>query len=272
MYEKAIADAILAGLPAHDESRAYFVDMWRGALGERKTGRGLQKQPFPYVPISPEDLGLDLTAESTLLDVGCLSGYGIFDFHTRRTGAGRPVPRLVGLDIDPVSVELGRALARIWADDTRVTFCLASCESIPHEPGAFDMLIARTVLPYVNIDATLSEFARVLRPSGLALIQLHAPGYYWWHLARSLRQPLLAGYYARPLVSRVILGLTGRQPEHRWFQETALHADELIALCRRHDLTPVWSQPHRYHPIVTFRRGARPYRPVSAARQKSGHG
>jgi SAM-dependent methyltransferase len=256
----AAVDAIIEQFPSEDFNRGYYVQMWKSALGEprEEPSAAWDKRALPYVPLRPEDFGLRLTPDSTILDVGCLSGYGLYDFYVQRASTGHAIPRLVGLDVNPKSVEIGRRLARAWAEEGRVHFCLSSCEAIACEAGAFDMLIARSVLQYVNIEKTLSEFARVLRPGGLSLIEVHGPGYYWSQSLRNLLRPMAAGHYLRPLLSRLARGLTERQPRHRWFRETALDTDELIALCRRHDLSPVWSWPDRYHPMVLFRRDDTP--------------
>jgi SAM-dependent methyltransferase len=233
----------------------YVVRMWREALTEAD---GLDRGPncdplaFPYVPFLPEQFGLSLSQESSLLDVGCLGGFGLFDFTVRRLRQGRPVPRLYGVDVDRESLELGSALAPTWSRRNSPVFTRATGESMPFEDGMFDMVIARSVLQYLRIRPALAELARVVRPGGLLLLQVHALGYYLRQMARHLGQPLQAAYYARALASGVVFSATGVQPRHHWFREAAVTDGRLISLCRALGLEMIWSNRAVRRPLVLF--------------------
>jgi SAM-dependent methyltransferase len=233
----------------------YVVRMWREALLEAE---GLPRPPgsdplaFPYVPIRPEDFGLSLTSQSRLLDIGCLAGFGLFDFSVRRTREGMAVPRLYGVDVDRSSLELGGALAPSWAFHNQVTLQLGSGEDLPYASGAFDLVIARSVLQYLHIRPALLELSRVVRTGGLVLIQIHALGYYFHRMWRHLFAPLQAAYYARALASGMIFSATTVQPQHRWFREAGMTPGRLVALCKSVGLELVWANCVRRRPLAVF--------------------
>jgi SAM-dependent methyltransferase len=233
----------------------YVVRMWREALTEADgLDRGPQCDPlaFPYVPFLPEQFGLSLTQDSSLLDVGCLGGFGLFDFTVRRIRQGRPVPRLYGVDVDRESLELGSTLAPTWSRRGRLLFHRATGESMPFYDGMFDMVIARSVLQYLRIRPALAEMARVVRPGGLLLLQVHALGYYLHQIARHLGDPLQAAYYARALASGVVFSAGGVQPRHRWFREAAVTDRRLLSLCRDLGFEMVWSNRGVRRPLWLF--------------------
>jgi SAM-dependent methyltransferase len=233
----------------------YVVRMWREALTEADgLDRGPQCDPlaFPYVPFLPEQFGLSLSQDSSILDVGCLGGFGLFDFTIRRSRQGRPVPRLYGVDVDSESLDLGAALAPTWCRRGHLMFTHATGESMPYEDGSFDMVIARSVLQYLHIRPALAELARVVRPGGLLLLQVHAPGYYLRQIARHLGNPLQAAYYARALASGVVFSTSGVQPRHRWFREAAVTDRRLVSLCRDLGLEMIWANRAVRRPLGLF--------------------
>jgi len=239
------------------EHDPYLIRMWREALAEAD---GLERPPdgdplvFPYVPFSPERFGVRLTASSLVLDLGCLGGFGMFDFARRRQRRRHPVPCLVGVDVDPRSVGLGTALARHWAPPRKVTFTAASGEVLPFEEGSFDLVIARSVIQYLRIQPAVAELARLVRPGGLAFFQVHAPGYYLHQIARHLKKPLQAAYYGRAFASGLLFSTTSVQPQHRWFSEAAMTEGRLSSLCRGVGLEPLWSDGGSIRPLILFRR------------------
>jgi SAM-dependent methyltransferase len=235
----------------------YVVRMWREALSEAD---GIERAPhsdplvFPYVPISPEAFGVFLSERSRVLDLGCLAGFGLYDFSRRRQALGRPVPRLFGVDVDRPSLALGQALGASWAATGQLTFQRATGEALPHASGSFDLVIARSVLQYLRIQPALEELARVTRPGGLVLLQVHGPGYYLHQIARHMHLPLQAAYYGRALASGALLAVSGVQPRHRWFSEAAITAGRLVASCRDLGLSPLWTNRHPARPLTLFRK------------------
>jgi SAM-dependent methyltransferase len=235
----------------------YLIRMWREALAEADgLERPAEGDPlvFPYIPFSPERFGLRLTASSRVLDLGCLGGFGMFDFAVRRQRRRLSVPGMVGVDVDPESVRLGMAAARHWAPPRKVTFTEASGETLPFDDGCFDFVVARSVLQYLRIRPAVRELARVARPGGLVFIQVHAPAYYLHQILRHLKKPLQAAYYGRALASGVLFSASCVQPQHRWFREAGLTSARLISLCQDAGLQPIWSDRGLRRPLMLFRR------------------
>jgi SAM-dependent methyltransferase len=233
----------------------YVVRMWREALLEAEgLPRAATSDPlaFPYVPFLPEDFGLPLSAASRVLDLGCLGGFGLFDFTVRRARQGLAIPRLHGIDVDRSSLQLGAALAPSWAGRGQVNFQLGSGEMLPYASGVFDMVIARSVLQYLHIRPAIFELARLARTGGLVLIQIHALGYYFHRMWRHFSSPLQSAYYARALASGMIFSATSLQPKHRWFREAGMTPGRLLALCKAVGLELVWSNPVARRPLALF--------------------
>jgi len=251
---RVIGDVLHAASAVGQSSR-YALDMWRQALDANMyPGADADSLLFPYVPIAPEAHGVSLTPSSAVLDVGCLAGHGLFDFWARRQRLAVPVPQLVGLDVDADGLALGRTLIGVWSRHVRAKIVQGTCEAMPFAAGAFDLVVARSVLQYVGFEATLHEIARVLRSGGLAVVQVHAPGYYSHKLRQNAIRLQAACYYVRPLLSSIAFALTRRQPTTRWFRETALGLGQLTRLAGRHDLLPVWTRRHPRRPLVVLRR------------------
>ncbi len=81
---------------------------------------------------------------------------------------------VVGVDIDPTLVEIANAnVARYGYRRSARAVPMRSSRRIPAAAGAFDLVLAASVLEYVDpedLDAIIGEFRRVLRPGGLLLI------------------------------------------------------------------------------------------------------
>jgi SAM-dependent methyltransferase len=206
-------DVALAGIPG---DTAYIRGMWRYMLEQADRADADVPQSencdaIPYVPVATEAHGVPLSADSCVLDIGCLGGYGLYDFFMRRERAGLPLPRAVGIDVDVDSVAVASSLSLIWAPKGRVVFREASCTAIPVPALSVDLIVARLVLPYVPLRAAVAELVRVLKPGGVILVQTHSPRYYWNRLWRAFPRVKQMVYYARPLVGGGVFALTGRQ-------------------------------------------------------------
>ena len=249
----------LEALKCDCESFKYISIMWGYALDvEESGGLGIvcdeNLNALPYMPVEAELIGINLVAGSRVLDVGCLGGYGLFDFTMRRKKAGCPVPRMAGIDVDACSVAVSCGMAGIWGHGLDVSFCEGKSENIPFKSGEFDIVMARGLLPYVRMESTLSEIARVLKPSGAAVIQIHSFGYYWYRFFGVFGKPMAMLYYLRPLISGIWMCCTGRQPRNRLLSETALTSRMLVRLCGKYGLALVWKSDFKRKPLMIFRK------------------
>ena len=125
-----------------------------------------------------------------LLEVGC--------------GSGHLLPPLLeaGWDVhgvDPAPAMLERAQDR--APGAAGQLILGTGEELPYEPGSFDVVVAVGSLEYGDVERSVPEVARVLRPGGRAVLALRngrAPMAAW---RRHVVFPV-----ARALKARVKLG------------------------------------------------------------------
>lgn len=240
-----------------DAALRYAVQMWRFVLDvwDPNRGRDTGRPPPPTIqcdaiPYVPGELAEPAVEGGSILDVGSLAGYGLYDSARRWPG----VTRLRGVDIDARTVALGRRLADVWAGGLDVGLEQADARQLPFETASFRLVVARLVLPYVRVRDAIGEMARVLEPGGAVLFQVHAFPYYARRLRRSLGNARTAFYFIRPMISGALFRATGRQPRHPWFSEVAMSRAWLTRLCRSAGLEGVWSGGFAPRPVVIFRK------------------
>ena len=147
--------------------------------------------------LKPPDL-----ATARILEVGCSSGGNIIPMAQRLPGAD-----VLGIDISPVQVKLGRerirrlGLANIRIEEKSIT-------DIGREAGAFDFVICHGVYSWVPPDvqtAILRACKERLSPRGIAYVSYNVlPG---WRLLQVMRDTLrLASPPDAPLAERVARG------------------------------------------------------------------
>jgi ubiquinone/menaquinone biosynthesis C-methylase UbiE len=109
------------------------------------------------------------TARSpAVLDAGC--GTGGLILRLRRS---RPSWRFTGIDFMPRACELARERC-----GPEVDIQVASVTNLPFPNESFDAVVSNDVLCQVeNPDVAVAEFYRVLRPGGIAVINV--PAYMW---------------------------------------------------------------------------------------------
>jgi ubiquinone/menaquinone biosynthesis C-methylase UbiE len=96
-----------------------------------------------------------------LLDIGCGAGQTLLALKLP------PGALACGIDIDEEALRLGRART------TGLHFGCAVGEQLPFRAQAFDAVISRVALPYMEIPQALAEAARVLQPGGFVWFTLH---------------------------------------------------------------------------------------------------
>ncbi|MGV3638637.1 MAG: class I SAM-dependent methyltransferase [Flavobacteriales bacterium] len=139
-------------------------------------------------------------AVKDVLDAGCGTGGNL-----KAIARAFPDARLHGLDI----AEQACAFTRT---KTGAEVVVGSVDALPYTDGRFDVLVSADVLGYrIDVDAAMAGFYRVLRPGGVAVINLAA---YQWMLS----------YHDRAVgqVRRYTRG-------------------EVVALLRRHGFQPIFA-------------------------------
>ena len=228
----------VAGVVPETNAGQYAVNMWKHALAMLQDPTAVDGSgAVPYLPAELDDVVKELTPEDRILDVGCLGGYGLFDLAARRQAAGLDIPQLFGIDTEKESIRIAQHMAAHHAWDCEPpAFAVARVEELPFADGYFDVVIARLVLPYVDLHAALSEIARVMKPHGHVLAQWHAPAYYWHQMRRNKHKlrPML--YYVRPILASAFLQISRRQWRGRYFGETALTVKQFTSHALRYGL------------------------------------
>lgn len=111
------------------------------------------------------DLILELIGDVNslrILDVGC--GDGDLAIALWQRGA-----KVVGIDVSNAMIEAGRA--RAMKHEANIEFSVASADHMPFPPEHFDVVVAVTILCFVEDAAPVfREIARVLRPGGRLII------------------------------------------------------------------------------------------------------
>lgn len=74
--------------------------------------------------------------------------------------------RVTGLDVSPDLIEVARERAVLEGVADRVTFVVADGASAPLTEGAFDAVLAMSVVHHMPIDEALNALERLLRPGG----------------------------------------------------------------------------------------------------------
>ncbi len=110
--------------------------------------------------------GVAASGDARLLDAGCGTGGLLRDLR-----AAFPRARLTGLDFSPRACALARARTDAEVVEGSVT-------ALPFAAASFDAVVSADVVCQVEDGAAaLREFARVVRPGGLVLVNV--PAYRW---------------------------------------------------------------------------------------------
>ncbi len=106
-----------------------------------------------------------LTADSMILDGGCRDAQHLIRLVQAHDASG--------VGIDPVNVHIERANAAVAAAGLsgRIEVLLGVMQELPYPDGHFDFVWCRDVVEQVDeLDAAVSELARVLKPDGHMLV------------------------------------------------------------------------------------------------------
>ena len=162
----------------------------------------------------------------SVLDVGCGVGQELLPF------AAKPGIFCCGVDRGAEIGDFGRQFFAARNLSSRVAFARANGENLPFANDSFDIVLCRLALPYMNNQAALDEFARVLRPRGAILLKTHAPPFYFSMIrerAKSFNPKLLA-YPLICLAGGFWYQLTDKQPSGNfWHGKEVYQTRKLLA-------------------------------------------
>jgi ubiquinone/menaquinone biosynthesis C-methylase UbiE len=130
-------------------------------------------------------IGFDRYSGKRLLEVGCGTGTDLLQF-------ARGGSEVVGIDLTPRSVEITRQRFRAYAVEG--DFAIGDAENLAFPDNSFDLIYSFGVIHHTpDTGRAVSEFHRVLRPGGRAIVMLYnrASLYYWTSLM--IRRGLIGG-------------------------------------------------------------------------------
>jgi 2-polyprenyl-3-methyl-5-hydroxy-6-metoxy-1,4-benzoquinol methylase len=155
-----------------------------------------------------------LLAGKTALDLGCFNGGRSIAWLERYKLA-----HITGIDINEVYIETATEFAA--ARQASADFVLATGEKLPFEEASFDAVLSFDVFEHVrDVDATLAECHRVLKPGGMLFVVF--PGYFHpteHHLSLATRTPCLHWVFkGQTLVAAYDQVLSERGADAAWYK------------------------------------------------------
>ena len=147
---------------------AEFHDKFRGLYetDPERYGYYTSNKKFYSVVKSSDDFYYDWFRVNAfgmrVLDIGCGNGIAT-------TEIARFAEHVTGIDISPETVRIAAEHARSLGFESRTTFTVMDAENLAVEPGSFDVVSVRGVLHHMDLDVTLAQINKVLKPDGKAI-------------------------------------------------------------------------------------------------------
>jgi ubiquinone/menaquinone biosynthesis C-methylase UbiE len=164
--------------------------------------------------------GKDLTPYlegKDVLDLGCFNGgRGIAWFEKFKMAS------ITGIDVAPEYIDAATQFAKI--KNVNAKYVLAQGEELPFADASFDAIVTFDVMEHVqNLEKTLSECYRVLRPNGILCVVF--PGYYHpveHHLGLVTRIPFIHYFFSgKTLVQAYYEILQERGEDAYWYRRNS---------------------------------------------------
>jgi ubiquinone/menaquinone biosynthesis C-methylase UbiE len=137
-----------------------------------------------------------------VLDIGCGMGQTLIALNLPSESVG------YGIDVDSEAIEAGKNVC-----PPNIHLSVSPGERLEFQDVFFDLIICRVALPYMQIDKTLREMFRVLRPGGEVWLALHPSSYIRKRATKALKagklsDPVYCGYV---MLNGLLFNLTGKQ-------------------------------------------------------------
>lgn len=116
------------------------------------------------------DIGM--RPSSRVLDVGCGAGQEMLPFVSQRKSFA------IGVDTCADAIRIGTLLHAQIPLRGKIVFARASGDCLPFCDSAFDVVICRLTLPYMDNRKALKEMTRVLHPGGILILRIHGITHY----------------------------------------------------------------------------------------------
>ncbi|AHB49794.1 hypothetical protein W911_00440 [Hyphomicrobium nitrativorans NL23] len=142
-------------------------------------------QYFGYIELMPVS-GADGLA---VLDFGCGPGYDLVGFATQSKPS-----RLVGVDVSRSSLAEACDRLALHSSDVELLHHDVSDDNLPLDDASMDLVHSSGVLHHVpDIDRTLAELRRVLKPDGAAQFMVYHADSLWVHLYVAYERQIVQG-------------------------------------------------------------------------------
>jgi SAM-dependent methyltransferase len=153
----------------------------------------------------PPRPALDFIAGMDVLDLGCSFGRWLWEFQKQARSVR-------GLERQDEYIALGRALAlREGIAAPEIQRGCGEDLDLYFGPGSVDFLFCRLVLNHLPIRSTLRKIAQVLRPGGVAWLQVESARFALGQLAFGERRLRTRVRFAFGLLNSLVCATTGRQ-------------------------------------------------------------
>jgi SAM-dependent methyltransferase len=165
----------------------------------------VERHRYALEPHIPEVVLFPAWAEKDVLEAGC--GIATDGLRFARAGA-----RYTGIDLSPTAIDLARR--RFEMEDVEGSFVQGSITALPFPEASFDLVYSNGVIHHLpQTKHVVSEFHRVLRPGGTALVMVyHRDSFNYRFTIITLRR-CLAGLLVLPRGVSAVSKLTRDPPE-----------------------------------------------------------
>jgi ubiquinone/menaquinone biosynthesis C-methylase UbiE len=171
-------------------------------VGTQEFFRDVEAHRYALEPHIPEIARFGDWAGRDVLEGGC--GIATDGLQFARCGA-----RYTGMDFSPTALDLARRRFELEGADGR--FVQGSLTELPFPDASFDLVYSNGVIHHIpETEGVVSEFHRVLRPGGTALVMVYHAASLNHHVTIMAVRRGLAGLLMVPGAARAIAAGTGQ--------------------------------------------------------------